>query len=697
LSTNTPYSSSFSDFSAPADPFAAGHEVDQRALAESQLDVREIVQEIQTLCVSDAPLDEFYAGFLNRLVSALFAFGGALWMVNSDQNIELQYQTKLLETGLTETEEDQQRHAQVLRRVLLSGRPDAIAPRSGDSEGDQPLNPSEYLLLLCPLKSDQEVVGVVEIFQRAGARPTVERGWVRFVQSMAIHAGNYLKTRRLRQFSQRQTMWSQLENFTRSVHRGLHPRDIAYTVANEGRRLIECDRVSVALLKGNKATLSAVSGQDILDRRANSVRLLNRLTTAVVRTGEPLWYFGDTTDLAPQVENAVQEYVDTSHSKIVAVLPLREPESPEENQPPGKVIGALIVEQLEEARTEEWLKERTAVVCEHAGTALANAIEHHALFLMPLWRLIGRSRALVALRNLPKTLLAAGALIGAVLALCLIPAELEIESRGTLEPVAQREVFAAIDGVVQDVYVDQGLAVAAGAPLVEMKNTDLSVGLADVLGRLEATKEQIRSIDSARSDYKLSDSEKSRLAGQAAQLQALRKSLEQQVELAKQKLAQLKAISPIAGQVVTWQVRDRLVHRPVQRGQVLMTIADPTGPWQLELHVPEDRMGYVAGAKRDAEAKHSPEPLKVTYILATNPGQKRAGSVAEIHTTAEVRGDEGNTVLVRVTINKDDLTAAELRPGATVTAKIDCGQRALGYVWFHDVVNFVQSKILFKL
>ena len=32
------------------------------------------------------------------------------------------------------------------------------------------------------------------------------------------------------------------------------------------------------------------------------------------------------------------------------------------------------------------------------------------------------------------------------------------------------------------------------------------------------------------------------------------------------------------------------------------------------------------------------------------------------------------------------------RIGAEVRAKIDCGERSLGYVWFGDVVEFVQRR-----
>jgi hypothetical protein len=67
----------------------------------------------------------------------------------------------------------------------------------------------------------------------------------------------------------------------------------------------------------------------------------------------------------------------------------------------------------------------------------------------------------------------------------------------------------------------------------------------------------------------------------------------------------------------------------------------------------------------------------------------------EVHQRAEVRGDEGNVVQLRVAIDKSDLK--ELRRGAGVIAKVDCGRRALGFVWFHDVWEFVESRVLFRL
>jgi hypothetical protein len=133
----------------------------------------------------------------------------------------------------------------------------------------------------------------------------------------------------------------------------------------------------------------------------------------------------------------------------------------------------------------------------------------------------------------------------------------------------------------------------------------------------------------------------------------------------------------------------------VEKGQVLMSIADKTGPWELEVHMPDDRLGHVNRAAQAAKA--AGRDLEVDYILATDPGTRHRGLVREIHEQAEVRGEDGNTVLVRVTIDPERHEKQELGAGASVTARIACGKRPLGYVWFHDLLSFIQTQILFRL
>ena len=212
---------------------------------------------------------------------------------------------------------------------MAGGNGVLVPPHSGFGD-DEAANPTDFLLVFGPLRTDLEMVGLVEIFQRREAAPQVQQGYLRFLVQMCELAGDFLKSHQLRHFSDRQVLWARLEDFTRTVHASLEPIETAYTIANEARRLIECDRVSVAIRKGNRCTIEAVSGQDVFDKRSNTVRLLGRLASAVVATGEPVWYAGDTRDLAPQVEDAVQEYVDDAHSKMIAVLPLGRPKPDED-------------------------------------------------------------------------------------------------------------------------------------------------------------------------------------------------------------------------------------------------------------------------------------------------------------------------------------------------------------------------------
>ena len=58
--------------------------------------------------------------------------------------------------------------------------------------------------------------------------------------------------------------------------------------------------------------------------------------------------------------------------------------------------------------------------------------------------------------------------------------------------------------------------------------------------------------------------------------------------------------------------------------------------------MPEDRMGHVTRAQLDPKLG---KELRVRYILATDADTTYYGIVKEVHYNAEVRGEEGNTVL----------------------------------------------------
>ena len=679
--------------------------VNSETIEQTKQQIRSLVSEISQLSKSDISAEEYYAQFLQRIVQALAAVGGAIWLAGEGRRLQLTYQINLSPTLLDSSSEDASKHSRLLNYALQSGEGHLIPPQSGATDERAGGNPTDSLVVLSPLRSDGAIEGLVEIFQRPDSPPATQRGYLRFLDQMADLAGEWLKTQKLRQFSDRHSLWAQADHFSRLVHESLHLRETAYAVANEGRRLIGCDRVSVAISKGRKCEVEAVSGQDTMEDRSNIVTLLSKLASKVVATGEPLWYEGSTEDYPPQIEHAVEEYVDESYTKSMAVLPLRKPKTPEqaaheatagqvEREHLGEVFGALIVEQIESELPRAVIAPRLDLVYEHSARALSNSMDHSTLFLMPLWRAIGNAAWVIRARTLPKTLAVATLILLIVGTLTFVQKDFYLKANGALQPVDRRDVFVDVGGTVTAVNVKDQQEVKRGDVLVELRNTDLEVEWENLTGELKTTQENLISADKVRNRITTNDASATaadiiRIDGQISEFRARVTSIKQQLALVESKRDRLKVRSPMDGQVmVSWEVERSLLNRTVELGQVLMGIADMKGDWEVELFMPERRMGHIDSAYSEAE-----EPLTVSYILATDPKTTRQGEVAEIQKITQMHEEEGNVVRLRIEIDEADIR--DPRPSATVTGKVLCGRRAIGYAWFHEAVEWLQANVFF--
>ncbi|MCU0978250.1 MAG: efflux RND transporter periplasmic adaptor subunit [Pirellulaceae bacterium] len=691
--------------------------VNADTIEQTKQQIRGLVSEIAQLSKSDLGPEEYYPAFLQRIVSALAAIGGAVWVIRDGRRLDLAYQIKMSETLLAPDSEDAARHFGLLTRIAATGEPSLIPPQSGTADEQGAANPTRFLLVLAPMRSDNQVEGVVEIFQRPDAQPVTQRGYLKFLMQMCELAAEWLKTRKLRQISTRHSLWEQADHFARLVHEQLDVRETSYVIVNEGRRMVGCDRVSVGLMRGRICKIEAISGQDTIENRSNIVNYLGKLATRVVATGESLWYDGSDEELPPQVEEALDRYVDESHTKRLAILPLRRPkrtgdgrenvtgEADSESNEANEIIGVLVVEQIESDLPEEVLRSRTDLVYEHSARALTNAVDHERIFLMPLWKTVGKSRWLFNARNLPKTVVALAALVALTLALFLVRKDFEPSAKGTLQPVVKRDVFVPVDGDVIEVKVKDRDLVQAGDLLVKLRNTDLEVKYQDVLGQIQVKRSRLVSVrrslfeQRARSTVQTRDEvERIRLSGEAEELEQELVTLDEQYRLLTKKRELLDIRSPITGEVMmSWDVQKSLMYRPVTTGQLLLSVADPKGDWELELDMRESRGGHVRRARADKElqARYPGAGERVSYVLRTDPGTTRNGKVDEVKASTEVHEGEGNIVKVKVAINRSEL--GDPHPGATVTGQVFCGRKPLGYVWFHEAWEWLQTHVFFYL
>jgi hypothetical protein len=82
--------------------------------------------------------------------------------------------------------------------------------------------------------------------------------------------------------------------------------------------------------------------------------------------------------------------------------------------------------------------------------------------------------------------------------------------------------------------------------------------------------------------------------------------------------------------------------------------------------------------------------LSVEFVLATDSEAKFEGKISRVSTRANSSQESGSVVMVFCEFDKNQLPR-QPRIGAEVRAKINCGQKSLGYVLFGDVVEFVQK------
>ena len=664
---------------------------------KTRAQIRELVDEVRQLGQGDCSRNDFYEGLLSRVVMALASIGGAVWVRDVERSaISLQCHVNLKQTSLSDSESARKTHGKLIDRVFQSGSATLVPPATGSASPDSGGNPTEYLLILGPVEVDGQVAAVIEIFQRSGAGPATQRGYQRFLSQICEITSEFLLRAKMRSLEDQQKTWRQLQRLVQSLHQRLDVNDTVYAIANEGRRLIDCDRVSVATMRGSRCAVKTVSGLDTIERRSDQVKTLGKLATAVVRSRKPLWFDGDTKDLPPQIERRVEEHVEKSHARMTAVIPLfRTEKTADSGDPfetpehgPGKPVGALIVEQLNTASTTEQFQQRVEMVATHAQTALTNSIDHQSIFLLPLWKTIGKLSAQFQGSRLLRTLGVLGAIVALGAFLCLFPYQFALGARGSLVPEKQTEIYAKLDGVLTEIHVSNSgdTLVEQGQLLATMASSTLELRIGDLEGRIGQAKKELRFAN----DGKNSGADPEETKAYSFQAERARQTilnLQSELKVLLKDRDHLEVRAPTAGRIVNWQVRQNLLRRPVRFGQHLMTVVPPETQWLMELEMPERRLAHLTRAM-----KKSDELLVVSLALESWPGNEFEGQLISVDQKLDVYSDEGNAALVRVSFPNDSIPEELLLSGARVRAKVDCGTRPIGYALFYELIETVQSK-----
>jgi beta-lactamase regulating signal transducer with metallopeptidase domain len=194
-----------------------------------------------------------------------------------------------------------------------------------------------------------------------------------------------------------------------------------------------------------------------------------------------------------------------------------------------------------------------------------------------------------------------------------------------------RDIVAAVPGVVKKVHVQHGQLVEKGQLLLTIDNPDLKAQIEDVQGKLNTAYAEWhaaeRQLQNAAKNH-LSSEEKERLSGQAMKHETMAESLEKQLGILREKEQQSQVVSPINGKVVTWQIEEKLLHRPVEAGQALLQVAATDAAEESKApSAPQsaDRKFDLVVQKVDDLNSLMPEDLagrisKIPHVTAVAPG-----------------------------------------------------------------------------
>src|SRR6516162_10392379 len=422
---------------------ASVNPLDAAQIEQARRQVNQMAEEIAQLAEADMEPTQFYGEFLQRVYFAIHGFAAAIWVRTPQGNLQLQCQINLREVGLDRSPECRPLHDEMLRQAALQAKGGIIRPHFshnfGTAQEQVAGNPTDYVIILVPILQEKQVLGLVELWIEPNRAPNVQQNLHQFLVRMTAFISLYQRNHRLRQMLGQQDLWLKLETFSRQIHGSLNTTEVAYLIANEARRLIEVDRISVATRTGDKCAVTAISGADVVEKRSNLVQLMRALFDAVIEWGERLVYIGTKDDaLPPKVIAALDAYLGESNSKVLVVMPLHD-ECKKDRKKLAR--SALLMESFETNLQPEQLLARLDVVGRHACSALYNAQEYHRIPMRFLWLPLARVQDGLGGKAKAITASVIAGVSALVLAMIFVPFPLKMEATGQALPKDRRWIY----------------------------------------------------------------------------------------------------------------------------------------------------------------------------------------------------------------------------------------------------------------
>ncbi len=286
------------------------------------------------------------------------------------------------------------------------------------------------------------------------------------------------------------------------------------------------------------------------------------------------------------------------------------------------------------------------------------------------------------------------AIAALLIAIACFPVTQQIAATAILQPVHKQMYYAPAAAVVSQVLIAEEAEVQVGTPLLQLTSHDLEAQVEGLQIELSKTHsdiaEKTRRLNRGED---LSDVQRDQLEFNLRELDTTLRALEIQRDAALQRVQELTLHARAHGMIATWDLQNRLLHHPVQAGELLVSSFDPAAAWRLQLAIPDYRAGLVSDALRAAENR----ALPVRFSLASHPDQVLEAFAVNMAPQVTVQGADMSARGTRVVRTEAVIRDADLLPlkkdGAVARASIDCGTVPLVWLVFRDALWAISSRV----
>ena len=500
-----------------------------------------------------------------------------------------------------------------------------------------------------------------------------------------------------------------LVDFFTNINASLDRNETAFNVVSELRRETDADRVSlVSFAQQSRGKLIATSGVAKVNRKGRETIQLEQLVNQICRQNQPFSYPSkEFADIPSRFRSRIESYLTNSSARSMMVIPvtLERTDAPtdvehsvsqkkKQAQRQRRTIAAIVIENFQTSEFKPELKRYHETLALRAGDAYRNAFLHQRAFLFPLWEFLGRQYDYFIGRHFSKTMTALGLAALAFACMFVLQGQYRLSCDGRLMPEQQRTIWAEVDGIVNEIHVETAQEVSPGDLLVTLENKDLKIQQQEYSGNLFSLRQRLESVDrllaAETDDVSDTESNARQMSVERASLVQQVKTTEQQLKILEQQMAAQNVTSPIAGVILTADLRKELEDRPISQGTALLDVAAIDGDWVLELKMPDRKVGELLKTQQETE-----EPLKVSFVRSSEPSIVYEGQVKTIDLSAKIDDEVGQ--FLRVVVDIDASQIPNRNVGMETVAYLHCGQKSYAYIWTREIVDFVHKHIVFPL